>query len=141
MVTGAIKGTSRNCLLHNTSWAKLGLRWKINKLIMMYKLIYKLAPPYLSDLCPSAVSMRSSYSLRSSRNFFLSFLRTERHKNSFLFSKTQLWNNLPLELRLSSSVDNFKHNLLAYFGISFCNPPYYVGNRFDSVYHSRFTEK
>ena len=47
VVTGAIKGTSRDCFLRDTSWAKLGLRRKIHKLIMMYKLVYKLAPPYL----------------------------------------------------------------------------------------------
>ena len=93
----------------------------------MYKLVYKLAPPYLSDLCPSAVSVRSSYSFRSARNLVLPFVRTERQKNSFLFSVTQLWNNLRLELRLSSSVGNFKHNqLFAYFSVSSCNPLYYV---------------
>ena len=138
VVTGAIKGTNKDCLLRDTSWAKLSLRRKIHKLIMMYKLVYKIAPPYLSDLCPSAVSMRSSYSFRSSRNLVLPLVRTERHKNSFLFSATQLWNNLPLELRLSSSVGNFKYNVLAYIGVSSCNPLYYVGNRFDSVDHSRF---
>ena len=48
VVTAAIKGTSRDCLLRDTSWAKLGrLRRKIHKLIMMYKLVYKLSPPYL----------------------------------------------------------------------------------------------
>ena len=138
VVTGAIKGTSRDCLLCDTSRVTLGLRQKIYKLIMMYKLVYKLAPPHLSDLCPSVVSMTPIYSLRSSRNLVLPFVRTERHKNYFLFSGTQLWNNLPLELRRSSSVGNFKHNLLAYFCVSSCNPLYYVGNRFDSVNHSRF---
>ena len=87
MVTGAIKGTSRDCLLHNTSWAKLGLRRKINKLIIMYKLVYKLAPPYLSDLCPSAVSMRSSYSLRSSRNFFCPFFGQKGIRTPFCFPR------------------------------------------------------
>ena len=45
VVTGAIKGTNMDCLLRDTSWVKLGLRRKIHKLIMMYKLVYKLAPP------------------------------------------------------------------------------------------------
>ena len=47
VVTGAIKGTSRDCLLCDISWAKLSLRRKIHKLIMMYKLVFKLARPYL----------------------------------------------------------------------------------------------
>ena len=102
LVTAAIKVTSRDCLLRDTSWAKLGLRRKIHKLVMMYKLVYQLAPPY---------------SLRFPIILVLPFVQIERHKNSFLFSSTQLWNNLPLELRLSSSVGNFKHNRLAYFGL------------------------
>ena len=35
VVTGAIKGTSWDCLLRDTSCAELVLRWKIHKLIMM----------------------------------------------------------------------------------------------------------
>ena len=34
VVTGAIKGTSRDCLLRDTSWAKLSLRRKIHKWIL-----------------------------------------------------------------------------------------------------------
>ena len=47
------------------------------------------------------------------KHLVLPFVQTERHKNSFLFSATQLWNNLALELRLFSSIGNFKHNVLA----------------------------
>ena len=51
----------------------------------MYKMVFKLAPPYFCDLCPNFVSERSSYSLRSANNLCLPFVRTERHKKSFLF--------------------------------------------------------
>ena len=34
--TGAIKGTSRDCLLRDTSWVKLSLRRKIHKWILNY---------------------------------------------------------------------------------------------------------
>ena len=45
----------------------------------MYKMVFKLAPPYLSDRSPNFVSERSSYSLRSADNLCLAFVRTERH--------------------------------------------------------------
>ena len=35
VVSGAITGTSRDSLLRDTSWAKLSLRRKIHKLIML----------------------------------------------------------------------------------------------------------
>ena len=43
-----------------------------------------------------------------------------------------------VDLEPSNQLGNFKHNLLAYFGVSSCNPLYYVGNRFDSINHSCF---
>ena len=44
------------------------IKRKIHKLSLMYKMVFKLAPPYLCDLCPNIVSERSSYSLRSANN-------------------------------------------------------------------------
>ena len=80
----------------------------------MYKMVFKLVPPYLCDLCPDFVSERSSYSLRSANNLCLPFVRTERHKKSFLFSSIQEWNSLPLETRMSSSPGIFKRNHLKF---------------------------
>ena len=86
VVSGALKGTNRVSLLNELSWVELSVRRKIHKLSSMYKMVFKLAPPYFCDLCPNFVSERSSYSLRSANNLCLPFVRTERHKKSFLFS-------------------------------------------------------
>ena len=97
IVTGALKGTNRVSLLNDLSWVELSVRRKIHKLSLIYKMVFKLAPPYLCDLWPNFVSERSSYSLRSANNLCLLFVRTQRHKKSFLFSSIQEWNSLPLE--------------------------------------------
>ena len=47
----------------------------------MYKMLFKLALPYLCDLCPNFVSERSSYSLRS--DLFINKLKT-KFNNLFL---------------------------------------------------------
>ena len=47
----------------------------------MYKMVFKLALPYLCDLCPNFVSERSSYSLRS--DLFINKLKT-KFNNLFL---------------------------------------------------------
>ena len=96
VVTGAMKGTSRDSLLRDISWVELSLRRKMHKLCLMYKMVHKLAPPYLCNLCPGFVRDRSRYSLHSANNLCLPYVRTERHKKLFLFSTTQLWNSLSL---------------------------------------------
>ena len=50
VVTAALKGTNRVSLLNELSCVELGVRRKIHQLSLMYKMVYKLAPPYLCDL-------------------------------------------------------------------------------------------
>ena len=45
VTTGALKGTNRVSLLNELSWVELSVRRKIHKLSLMYKMVYKLAPP------------------------------------------------------------------------------------------------
>ena len=85
VVTGAVKGTNTVSLLNKLSWVEVSVRRKICKLTLMYKMVFKLALPYLCDFCPNFVSERSSYCLRSDNNLCLPFVCTERHKNLFSF--------------------------------------------------------
>ena len=85
VVTGALKGTNRVSLLKELSWVDLSVRTKLHKLNLMYKIVFKLAPPYLCDLCPEFVSDRCCYSLRSASNLCLPYVRTDGAKNRFFF--------------------------------------------------------
>ena len=71
VVTGALKGTNRVSLLKELSWVDLSVRRNLHKLSLTYKIVFKLAPSYLCDLCPDFVSDRSCYSLRSANNLCL----------------------------------------------------------------------
>ena len=102
VVTGTLEGTSRVFLLNGLSWVDLSVRR--SKLSLMYKIVFKLAPPYLCDLCPDFVSDRSCYSPRSANKLCLPYVRSDRRKNSFL----------PIKIRASSSLGIFKHSLLEY---------------------------
>ena len=55
----------------------------------MYKMVFKLALPYLCDLCPNFVSERSSYSLRS--DLFINKLKAKFNnlfvQNDFKYKK------------------------------------------------------
>ena len=50
VVTGALKGTNRVSILNELSCVELSVRRKIHQLSLMYKVVYKLASPYLCDL-------------------------------------------------------------------------------------------
>ena len=49
VVTGALKGTNRVSLLKELSWVDLSVRRRLHKLSLMYKIVFKLSPPYLYD--------------------------------------------------------------------------------------------
>ena len=136
-VTGALKGTNRVSLLKELSWVNRSVRRKLHKLYLMYKIVFKLAPPYLCHLCPEFVSDRSCYSLRSANNLCLPYVRTDRHKKSFLFSSIKWWNSLPLEIRISSSLVIFKNSLLKFLQFPSRNYLFYTGDRSASISHTR----
>ena len=94
LVTGAMKGTNRVHLLRDIAWVELSDRRKMHKLCLMYEMVNKRAACYLCNLSPAFVNERSCYSLRSGNDLCLPYVRTERHRKSFLFSTSQLWNSL-----------------------------------------------
>ena len=101
-------------------------------------MVFKFAPPYLCDLCPNFVSERSSYSLHFASNICLPFVRTERHKKSFLFLLIKEWNILPLETRVSSSPGIFKRNRIKFLHFPPRSYLFYIGVRSASIFHTRF---
>ena len=62
----------------------------------MYKMVFKLALPYLCDLCPNFVSERSSYSLRS--DLSINKLKT-KFNNLFLHNDFKYKKNSQLLLK------------------------------------------
>ena len=80
IVTGTMKGMHREYLREDTAWQLLEQRRSIHKLIMMFKIINDLVPPYLQSLCPKLVSERTTYCLHTCSNLSLPRARTERFK-------------------------------------------------------------
>ena len=94
VVTGAMRGTSRQALSIELGWDDLKTRSLIHKLISYFKIARGMSPSYLRDLIPLTVQQISGLVLRSARNFSLFPVRTERYKNSFFPSTTRLWNGI-----------------------------------------------
>ena len=83
VVTGAIKGTSRQRLLEELGWESMKTRRIIHRIVLFYKIVNNYCAAFLFDLLPSQVFQRTHYSLRFSINFSAFATRTERFRNSF----------------------------------------------------------
>ena len=90
LVTGAIKGTSRESLLNQVAWVKLKERRSYHKLKMIYKILNNLAPSYLLQLCPVQVRSVPAYNLRTGDITYIPHARTERFNKSFSVSSVKL---------------------------------------------------
>ena len=90
---------------------------------------YSLAPQYLSSLVPESISNVSNYNLRGIN------ARTTQYQQSFLPTAIKEWNNLPLELQQSNSVNSFKFNLTK--DKEQTPKYYYIGSRRLQILHTR----
>ncbi len=86
-------------------WVKIDDRIHYKKVQMIYKVLNGLAPQYLSDM----YTLTSDVLLRPNRHSDNStlYLPTGRNlqifKDSFQYSSTEIWNNIPVEIREAQS--------------------------------------
>ncbi|MEW8548773.1 MAG: hypothetical protein AB2693_35180, partial [Candidatus Thiodiazotropha sp.] len=135
IVSGATKLVSINSLLLETGWETLSSRRKKHKLQLFYKMQNDLSPDYLSSLVPPTVGSTLSYPLRNSTNLQTVRAKSQLYFNSFLPSVIRDWNELPEEIRASTSLSTFKYKLNRNVRM----PPkfYFTGKRLGQIYHAR----
>ena len=94
--------------LMDQHWLPIEYRIQFKILLLTYKALNGLAPSYLSDLLQQYAPVRN---LRLSSAFLLQpkkFCLASYGSCAFSVSAPQLWNRLPLNIKLSSSTDKFK---------------------------------
>ena len=92
-------------------WLPIEYRIQFKILLLTYKTLNGLAPSYLSDLLQRYAPVRN---LRSSSAILLQpkrFCLASYGCRAFSVSPPELWNRLPLNIKLSSSTDKFKSAL------------------------------
>ena len=124
IVTGVTKLASIQSLLSDTG------RIEKHKLVLFYKMIYSLAPEYLS----STVDNISEYNVLNETNLQTIPARSQQYYNTFLPSTTRIWNSLPNDTKNSPSVESFKHKLSN--NITKPSPYYFSGSRLGQIYHA-----
>ena len=83
-------------------------------LLLVYKALNGMAPPYLSDILCYRLYSRS---LRSASQKLIVVHRTNMKTygdRAFSIAGPKLWNQLPLSIRELSSIDSFKKSLKTY---------------------------
>ena len=99
--------------LQDLHWLQVRARIHFKILILVFKAIHGLAPPYISDLI--TVKPKSSYHLRSNSSLLLEppkeKMLSTLSARSFYAAAPCLWNSLPAELRDIQSLCNFKRKL------------------------------
>ena len=107
------------CLLE-LHWLPVSFRIDYKIAVLSFKCINGLAPEYLSNLVEEYVPVRNlrSSSQRKLKSKVTNFKTLS--DRSFAFTAPQVWNSLPLFLRVESSLDVFKKNLKTHlFKIAF----------------------
>ena len=78
-----------------------------NKAILMYKVHNDLAPKYLTSLVTPPIQRYGS------SKYILPYTRIDKYKSSFAFSGSVVWNSLPPNVKLCSTISRFKKMLRA----------------------------
>ncbi len=114
MITRTQKFEHITPILKDLHWLPVAQCISFKILLFTYKCVNNLAPSYLCDLLQIYKPLRS---LRSADKYLLCVPATNLvtyGDRSFSKAAPILWNNLPLHIRTSSSVDSFKRNLKSY---------------------------
>ena len=135
--TGSLWNTNKAKLLQELGWVKLSKRRHYHKLVMFYKLKHCLVPQYLQQFPIIPVSSLSSYHLRNPERIRPLRTHTNKYKNSYIPASIIAWNDLPVNLTDSHSVQTFKANLKSYL-FNPATPVYYsYGERLASIFHTK----
>ena len=106
-MTGANYDVRSSDLLHAMSGKNLNDKQKMNKSVLIYKILNNHSAPNLKDKFIRRDTNLNNYNLRSANtNLPVPRPNTEYLKKSFGYSGAVLWNSLPTEAKLAE----FKNN-------------------------------
>ena len=135
IITGLVKGTNHEKLYTESGFTSLSNRRDKHKLIFYYKIVYGLVPEYLQNLLPPLVSEINPHHRRRLQERIIPHFKTELYRNSFFPSATYLWNSLPENVQIMSSISDFKRFVNS--DVPSVPPRFYLGKRKEQIIHCR----
>ena len=134
-ITGSVRGTSHASLYTETGFIPLKERRQRHKLILYFKFIKGILPDHLTPKFPPLVAEINPYHRRRLLDRKVPQCRTELYRKSFFPSATRLWNQLPENIKETTSFGEFKRYLRK--DDILVPPHYYIGNRKEQILHCR----
>lgn len=102
-------------IVHDIGWMNMEKRCQYFILLLTYKCVNDLAPPYMQNFLTAAATEHSySTRLACNRGLVIPKTKTELYKNSFQYLAAQLWNKLPANVRNVTSLKAFKQHAKSY---------------------------
>ena len=95
-------------------WLPIKARILFKMLLLMYKLVNDIAPPYLCDI---VITCELPWSLRSAQQWLFFILKAKcitLGGRAFPFAGPREWNKLPLDIRQGDTIAIFKVKLKTY---------------------------
>ena len=114
LLTGTRKREHITPVLANLHWLPVRYRIQFKVLLFVFKALNGHPPSYLSNLL---IPKSSARSLRSADQFLLTKRRYNLERSgarAFAVAAPNLWNGIPLSIRLAPSVEAFKSRLKTY---------------------------
>ena len=114
IITGQSKYTHITPVLCGLHWLPIYYRIRYKIAIVVYKALHDHAPPYITDLVTVHSPARA---LRSSQENYLNVpvTRTKLGDRAYSSAAPSVWNQLPAQIRNSSSLSVFKTKLKLHF--------------------------
>ena len=135
MVTGATARCNTELLERDVGWESLASRRRSHRLVMFYKIVNGLSPPYLNALIPRTAGARAGYALRNSKNFTVPACRLQSFSLSFFPEVIRSWNNLSSRIKDSATLYTFRRGINAHRSAR--NPLFYYGPRASNIILAR----
>ena len=114
-------------LLTQLHWLKVPERIKFKLAVLVYKCLHQTAPPYLAEELHQSSADEALQRLRSASTSSLVVPRTRLSNigdRAFPVAAVRLWNTLPLNVMLASSISVFRKHLKTHlFSHSFPESP------------------
>ena len=111
---GAPSRTSSIELFAELNWLTFDNRCDYHAGVLIFKCRNNLSPRYIGDII--SFSSKTKYNLRSSAHYDIinSRFNTLFKKKAFSFYSMNIWNKIPISIRVATSLSNFKHQLKQY---------------------------
>ena len=104
------QSTDYNLLLKQLGWLNMKTKTIKNGLVMMYKILNGLAPNYLADFInlTSEIHDRNTRSSSNNSIWINKNITSKIHRKSFFFFIANIYNNIPQNIKQTTSLTSFK---------------------------------